>query len=161
MARFLHVDEKPHPRPIEHPTQGALPDLKLLFVPVVTRVASPLAGAIDEIAIAKPATKSNEAFIAMSSQKLGREMPIPEGKIARLRYGVESAPGLGRVKRVFTQPGSRTVIQAVAAHGPVYGPLADLDLATTVPIRTRSQFANAFPSRIEQLAALGCRETTS
>ena len=87
MLKFLHVDEKPHPRPIEHPTQGALPDLKLLVVaPVVTRVASALAGAIDEIAIAKPATKSNEAFIAMSSQKLGREMPIPERKISRLRY---------------------------------------------------------------------------
>jgi hypothetical protein len=44
-----------------------LPDLKLLVVaPVVTRVASALAGAIDEIAIARLATKSNEAFIAMS-----------------------------------------------------------------------------------------------
>ena len=69
-----------------------MPDLKLVVVaPVVTWVASALAGAIDEIAIAKPATKSNEAFIAMSSQKLGREMPIPEGKIARLRHSVKSA----------------------------------------------------------------------
>jgi hypothetical protein len=33
-----------------------------------------------------PATKSNEAFIAMSSQKLGREMPISEPKISALRY---------------------------------------------------------------------------
>jgi hypothetical protein len=47
-----------------------LPDLKLLVVaPVVTRVASALAGAIDEIAIAKPATKSNEAFIAICPPK--------------------------------------------------------------------------------------------
>ena len=99
MLKFLHVDEKPHPRPIEHPTQGALPDLKLLFSPVVTRVASALAGATDEMAIAKPATKSNEAFIAMSSPKLGREMPIPEGKIARLRYAVESVSGSLRQAR--------------------------------------------------------------
>jgi hypothetical protein len=94
LLKFLHVDEKFQPAAIEHPTQGALPDLKLVVVaPVVTRVASALAGAIDKIAIAKPATKSNEAFIAMSSQKLGREMPIPEGKIARLRHAVESALG--------------------------------------------------------------------
>ena len=63
----------------------------------VALTGAALAGAIDEIAIAKPATKSNEAFIAVSSQKLGREMPIPEGKIARLCYAVESAPGPGRV----------------------------------------------------------------
>ena len=34
----------------------------------------------------------------MSSQKPGREMPIPEGKIARLRHAVESALGLGCVQ---------------------------------------------------------------
>jgi hypothetical protein len=97
LPAFLHVDDKFQPADIEHPTQGALPDLKLLVVvPLVTRVASALAGTIDEIAIAKPATKSNEAFIAMSSQKLGREMPSPVGKIARLRYAVESAPGQRR-----------------------------------------------------------------
>jgi hypothetical protein len=32
---------------------------------------------------------------------------------------------------------------------------------TTVPIGIRSQFASAFPSRIEQLIALGCIEMTS
>jgi len=34
----------------------------------VTWTGAALAGAIDEMAIAKPATKSNEAFIAMSYQ---------------------------------------------------------------------------------------------
>ena len=53
-----------------------------------------LAGAIDEMAIAKPATKSNEAFIAMFSPKLGREMPLPEGKIAGAESLIRSKSGL-------------------------------------------------------------------
>jgi hypothetical protein len=47
LPKFGHgVDENFQPAAQEHPTQGALPDLKLLVVaPVVTRVASALAGA--------------------------------------------------------------------------------------------------------------------
>ena len=56
----------------------------------VCDIAVPLrphsSSAIDKIATARLATKSNEAFIAMSSQKLRRDMPIPERKITRLRY---------------------------------------------------------------------------
>jgi hypothetical protein len=79
---FLHgVDEGVQPPAQEHPTQGGLPDLGLdAQPPAQLRVAwtgAALAGAIDEMAITKPATKSNEAFMAMSSQKLGREMLIP------------------------------------------------------------------------------------
>ena len=78
MAKFLHVGEKRQPAAQEHPTRQGAAGAGL--------AGAALAAAIDEIAIAKPATKSNEAFIAMSSQKLGREMPIPERKISRLRY---------------------------------------------------------------------------
>jgi len=91
LRTFLHgVDEKFQPAAKEHPTHGALP---------VAWTGAALAGAIDEIAIAKPATKSNEAFKAMSSQKLGQEMPNPERKITRLRYAVESALGHSRTGR--------------------------------------------------------------
>jgi hypothetical protein len=77
----------------------------------VCDIAVPLrphsSSAIEEIAIAKPATKSNEAFIAMSSQKLGREMPIPERKISRLRYEFRT-----QRKSNLGHKGSKTVLTA-------------------------------------------------
>jgi len=89
LPTFLH-DDKFQPPAQEHPTLGALP--------VAAWTGAAAAGAIDEMAIAKPATKSNEAFIAMSSQELGREMAVPQRRIAHLRYAGEPALGPGRVK---------------------------------------------------------------
>jgi CelD/BcsL family acetyltransferase involved in cellulose biosynthesis len=81
LAKFLHVGEKRQPADQEHPVRQVAAGSAGAGL-----AGAALAGAIDEIAMAKPATKSNEAFIAMSSQKLRRDMPIPERKITRLRY---------------------------------------------------------------------------
>jgi hypothetical protein len=67
---FLHVDDNAGQPDPEHPIQGALPDLKLDGQPPTQPPAAfagaALAGAIDEIAIARPATKnSDEAFMAI------------------------------------------------------------------------------------------------
>lgn len=72
MPTFLHVRDNAGQPDTEHPIQGALPDLKLDAQPPaqlpVALTGAAFAGAVDKMAIARPATKSNEAFIAVSSQ---------------------------------------------------------------------------------------------
>jgi hypothetical protein len=68
----------------------------------VCDIAVPLrphsSSAIDKIATARPATKRNEAFIAMSSQMRGREMPIPERYHASdTNLGHSEEPVIGRI----------------------------------------------------------------
>jgi hypothetical protein len=48
---------------------------------VLATLFSALAGAIDKIATARPATKSDEAFMAISFQIPGRQMPSRRGRL--------------------------------------------------------------------------------
>jgi len=70
LPTFLHVGDNAGLPDEEHPIQGASPDLKLVGQPPTQPPAAfagaALAGAIDMAATARPATKSDDAFIATS-----------------------------------------------------------------------------------------------
>ena len=82
MPTFLHVDENAGQPDPEHPIQGALPDLKLVAQPPTQPPAAfagaALAGAIDMAATATPATKSDDAFMAISFQILRTANAVPD-----------------------------------------------------------------------------------
>jgi hypothetical protein len=64
LPTFLHVGDNAGLPDEEHPIQGASPDLKLVGQPP-TQPPAAFAGAIDMAATARPATKSDDAFIAI------------------------------------------------------------------------------------------------
>jgi hypothetical protein len=68
LPRFLHVGEY-MPLDPEHPTQAAV------TLGVGAFAGAALAGAIDRIATARPATKSDTAFMAISSRFSGQLLP--------------------------------------------------------------------------------------
>lgn len=85
MPTFLHVDDNAGQPDPEHPTQGALPDLKLdgqpPTQPPAALAGAALAGAIDMAATARPATKTDDAFMAISFQILMTANAVPDRTI--------------------------------------------------------------------------------
>ena len=112
MPTFLHVDDNAGQPDPEHPIQGALPDLKLDGQPPTQPPAAfagaALAGAIDMAAIARPATKSDDAFMAISFQILkdSKCRPGPYNFVFRLYKGQHETAG-GRIAVGADLPAAR------------------------------------------------------
>ena len=70
---------------------------------VLANLFSALAGAIDKVATARPATNSSEAFMAIFSQGLGQQMLIPERMVASSRFKFQDTPKVNLGRRGLKQ----------------------------------------------------------